>query len=91
MDDEEAYREARRRANAKIGVHIHAAAYIVVNALLFAINLLTSENAWFIWPLMGWAVGLFFHALLVYAFLDGSRIKERMVERELKKISADKQ
>jgi len=89
MDDQEAYRKARKRAAAKMGVHIHAAAYIVVNVLLVAINLITSrEYPWCIWPIMGWGIGLFFHALIVYAFAEGSGIKERMVEKELKRISS---
>ncbi len=89
MDDQEIDKKVRKRVAAKIGVYIHAAAYVVGNLMLVAINLAVSrEHPWFIWPLMGWGVGLFFHAMVVYAFLEGSPIRERMVERELKRISA---
>jgi hypothetical protein len=41
----------------------HLSSYLAVNAFLIAINLLTSRgHFWAIWPLLGWGLGLFFHA-----------------------------
>ena len=49
------------------GVAVHLFVYLTVNALLMFINLTTSpENIWFIWPLLGWGLGLAAHAWLVY-------------------------
>ena len=91
MDNQDIDRKARKRVAAKIGLYIHTAAYVVGNLVLVAINLAVSrDHPWFIWPLMGWGVGLFFHAVVVYALLEGSPIKERMVERELKRLSAER-
>ncbi len=49
------------------GVAVHLFAYLAVNALLMVINLSQSPRSiWFIWPLLGWGLGLAAHAWLVY-------------------------
>ncbi|MDW8076323.1 MAG: 2TM domain-containing protein [Nitrososphaerota archaeon] len=36
--------------------------YVIINALLIFINLYTSPHViWFIWPLLGWGIGLILH------------------------------
>lgn len=86
MEDYDAYRRARRRVDAKIGFFIHAAIYVLVNALLIGINLSTSPNyLWFFWPLGGWGVGMFFHAMSVFLFVEGSAMKQRMIDQELER------
>ena len=86
MENQEAYEKAKKRVEAKIGFYIHLAVYVGVNLLLLIINLTTSpEYLWFKWPLMGWGIGLFFHGLGVFAFSKGEVIKERMIEKEMKK------
>ena len=88
MEKEDGYEGAKKRVEAKIGFYIHLTVYIAVNVLLIVINFLTSrEYLWFKWPLFGWGIGLFFHAMSVFVF-SGRRlthIKERMIEEELKK------
>ncbi|MEM2909762.1 MAG: 2TM domain-containing protein [Nitrososphaerota archaeon] len=40
----------------------HLAAYVIVNVFLVFINLYTYPTAiWFVWPLLGWGIGLAFH------------------------------
>jgi hypothetical protein len=42
----------------------HVTTYIVINAFLFCINLATSPGEWwFIFPLLGWGIGMVFHAV----------------------------
>lgn len=42
----------------------HLASYIIINVFLIFINLYTSpKTIWFIWPLLGWGIGLAFHAV----------------------------
>lgn len=92
MENQEAYEKAKKRVEAKIGFYIHLAAYVVVNILLIISNLLTStQELWFRWPLIGWGIGIFFHALGVFAFTERSSIKERMIEKEMKKEALKKQ
>jgi hypothetical protein len=86
MQDPEAYEKAKKKIEAKIGFYIHLGVYLAVNILLITINLTTStQYLWFKWPLIGWGIGLFFHAFGVFAFSKGLSIKERMIERELEK------
>jgi len=54
-------------------------------------NLITSSQyLWFKWPLIGWGIGVFFHALAVFAFTEGSSIKERMIQKEMQKETLKK-
>lgn len=86
MENQEAYQKAKKRVEAKIGFYVHLAVYVAVNTLLIIINLLTSSQyLWFKWPLMGWGIALFFHALGVFVFSGGSAIKEQMIQKEMKK------
>ena len=86
MENQEAYQRAKRRVEEKIGFFIHLAVYILVNCLLIVINLSTSSQyLWFKWPLIGWGIGVIFHALGVFIFTGGSIIKEHLIEKEMKK------
>ena len=90
MENEETYKRARRRVDAKIGFYIHLAVYVGVNVLLIIINLLTSpQYLWFIWPLIGWGIGVFFHGMATFIFSGRTfrEMKDRMIEEEIKKES----
>ena len=83
MQPTEIDRLARRRAGAKLGFYIHATVFTLVNGGLFWLNQnLTPSYAWHAWPLMGWGIGLAFHALAVFFVASGSSLRERMVEHE---------
>ncbi len=91
MVEEETYQKAKKRVEVKIGFYIHLVLYVGVNILLIIINVTTSTRyLWFKWPLIGWGIGLLFHAVGVFAFSKGLSIKERMIEKELKKESFKK-
>jgi signal transduction histidine kinase len=87
--EEEILRRARRRAAAEAGFYGHLMSYLGVIGFLALINLLTTRYPWFIWPALGWGIGLFSHYMAVF----GSRaIKERYfdpaVEREVRREKA---
>ena len=87
MNNQVSRQTARKMAKAKVEFKIHLINYIAVNSLLAIINLtLTPGYIWFIWPLLGWGIGIILHALRVY-FFGTTSIKERMIERELKKLN----
>jgi hypothetical protein len=91
MENKEAYRKAERRVRAKMGFYIHLCIYIGINLILFFINRETSGLEgyhWFIWPLLGWGIGLFFHFMGVFVFSEG--IKEHMIQRELERLKRKK-
>jgi hypothetical protein len=84
-DDAELHRLAMRRADMKLGFRSHVFVYAIVNAGLAAINLATSPGyLWFVWPLIGWGIGLAAHAAAVY--LDGEHIRERMIAEEYERL-----
>ena len=61
----------------------HFRAYLIVNAVLAAIDFVTSGGTWFFWPLFGWGIGLAFDA--AEAFYPKDRDVERGAQRLLQK------
>ncbi|MFO0670819.1 MAG: 2TM domain-containing protein [Polyangiaceae bacterium] len=53
--------EARVRRSRR-GFVNHLFSYVVVNAALLAMNLFAGGPFWFVWPLIGWGIGMAFHA-----------------------------
>lgn len=80
----EAKAKARARATAIFGFYKHLAAYVIVNLMLFFINLVTTPDYfWCVWPLIGWGVAVAVHAVRVYAFGGEGEIVDRLTEKEL--------
>jgi signal transduction histidine kinase len=78
--EDEVLRRARRRAAAEVGFYGHLMSYLGVMAFLALINLLTTRYPWFVWPALGWGIGLFAHYMAVF----GSRmLRERYFEPAL--------
>ena len=92
MNNQEAYQRAKKRVEAKVGFYRHLTIYIAVCALLILINFSTStEQLWFIQPLMGWGIAVLLHALRVFGFVGESTITEQMIEKEMEKEAYKKQ
>lgn len=75
---------ALKRLEAKREFRQHATAYVVVNIVLVVIWALTSNGGYFwpIWPILGWGIGLAFHAWGTY----GERpITEADIQREMER------
>jgi 2TM domain-containing protein len=84
-DDVELRRLATRRADMKLAFRSHLIAYVIVNAGLVTINLITSSGYfWAIWPIIGWGIGLAAHAVTVYMDAEGAR--DRLIQQELEKL-----
>ncbi len=85
--DPELWEIAKRRASFRS----HLFTYIVINAFLWAIWLLTGNHddkqdyPWPIWSTLGWGIGLFFHFLGAYVYS-----KENSVEREYQRLLRQK-
>jgi hypothetical protein len=65
----------------------HLSTYAIVNLFLFAINFLTSPGQWwFVFPLLGWGLGMIFH---VRAGLSRD-VSQRELARERKRLQAER-
>jgi hypothetical protein len=61
------YHQARQRVLQLKGFYSHLASFVVVITGLVVINLLfTPGYLWFLWPLLGWGIGLLSHAASVF-------------------------
>ena len=85
--NEDLKRIARRRVSARIGLSIHATAYVAVNGFLALVqSQATPQHAWALWPAAGWGIGLAIHAAVVV--LGQSGLRERMEAEELRKLES---
>ena len=65
--DKEKYENAKKRVKELKGFYSHLASYILIISFLCFINFRFSpEHIWFYWPMLGWGIGLFFHAVGVF-------------------------
>ena len=86
MDEQTRYQEAKERVEEIKGFYFHLITYIVINAVLVVINLLTSpEYLWFIWPIIGWGVGLVIHGFSVFGNFLGKSWEERKIKEIMEK------
>ncbi len=84
--DAELRREAKEIAERKLGFYIHLAVYILVNILLVSIWYFTGKGyPWFIFPLVGWGIGVVMHFLATFVFTEREYL-DRMAEKEYKKL-----
>lgn len=92
MNNQEAYKRAKKRVETKVGFYRHLTTYIAVCVLLIIINFSTStEYLWFIWPVMGWGFAVLLHALRAFAFPGDTDVTERMIMEEMEKEAFRKQ
>jgi len=70
------------KEEARRGFIIHLVVYILVNAMLTAINLIyTIKVLWFFYPLIGWGIGLTIHFLGAMRWLE-NRLKDKEARAE---------
>lgn len=84
-DHDHLERLARRRAGAKMGWYIHAFVYVLVNLLLILLAVSRGQN-WYVYPLLGWGLGLLIHGAVVFLVAPGGGLYNRLLERERKSL-----
>ena len=86
MSEEAIYEEAKKRVQAKKDFYKHLAVYICVNIFLIIIWAFPAGGGfpWFIFPLVGWGIGLLFHGLGVFVF--DRKSNKAAIEKEAEKI-----
>jgi 2TM domain len=68
---------------ARRGFLIHAAIYVAVQAALVTINLVVAPDfLWFLFPLIGWGIGLTMHYLFGFRWVEReTRRHQELVEQ----------
>ena len=85
--DDELRQRAVYRLKKKAEFRSHLTSYALVNAALVVIWALTSGPGsyfWPIWPILGWGVGIGFHAWETYG--HRSEISEDQIRREMDRL-----
>lgn len=88
VTDNDVRAEAVERLEKKREFRVHLAAYLIVNAGLWAVwaIILATTDSWFPWPsfvVVGWGIGLALHAWDVYG---NKPFTEEEIEREAARI-----
>lgn len=83
--EDKKYQIAKRKVQGIKRFYIHLTTYLLVNVLLFLINITTSPNhLWFYWPLFGWGIGIVVNAVYVFGF--GYWLGSDWEEKKIKEI-----
>lgn len=61
----------------------HVLSYVIINSFLTALNIMTGGGNWFVYPLLGWGIGLAFDT--ASTFWPDEKLVERGAERILRK------
>ena len=88
ISEKELREEAKLRAEVKLGFYIHVAVYSGVNVMLFFIWWFTGGYPWFVFPLLGWGVGLLAHYLQAFAQIS---VTDRLAEKEYQRLKEAQQ
>lgn len=65
--EEEKFLRAKKKVDNLKGFYYNLLSYCLVIPFLIFINLMTSrEHYWFFYPMIGWGIGIAFHAFEVY-------------------------
>lgn len=78
-----AYVKAKERVDQLKGFYGNLISYCCVIPVLVAINVNTTDFQWFWFPVLGWGMGLTFHAIEVFGY--GKNWEERKIQEILKK------
>ncbi len=87
------YRKAVKRVKKVKGFYSHFATWLVFSAFFFILNITTSRgDIWFIYPSLGWGIGVIMHALAVFGLpMLGKDWEERLMEREMDRINREEE
>lgn len=82
-NDFERYQRAKKQVEEIKGFYGHLASFVFVMAILIYINLRYSpQYLWFLWPILGWGIGLIFHGMKAFNYTPflGKNWEERKLK-----------
>jgi hypothetical protein len=84
MNEEERYRQAKKRVEELKGFYGHLGVYLIFVAAAIAVWAITGATGWYFWPLAMWGIGLALHAMTV--FVTEGRLGRAWEERKLREL-----
>jgi two-component sensor histidine kinase len=95
----DAYFNAKKRVKQMREFYGHLGTYVIVNVFLMLLNLVTGpKNLWFIFPMLGWGIGLASHAFSVFGpalwfgqAWEEKKISELLAKEQIRTLSSEKQ
>jgi len=91
--EEQKYIRAKKKVDEIKGFYWNLVSYCLVIPFLIFVNLMTSPGYhWFWWPMLGWGIGMVFHAYGVFGknILFGTDWEERKIREFMDKDSNNK-
>ena len=89
MTDTDRYQMATKQVRKLKEFWIHLAAYVVVNAGLVTLNLVTQpDKLWVHWVLLGWGAGLLLNAFQVFGGGVAKNWEEKKIQEFVKRDEA---
>ncbi|WP_395066954.1 2TM domain-containing protein [Flavobacterium sp.] len=86
--EEDRYYQAKKRVEEIKGFYGNLIAYIIFNIFFLVLNIMTSPGElWFFWPLLGWGIGVLFHAMKVFNYSPflGKNWEEKKINELMEK------
>lgn len=83
-----AYKRAKKQAREIRSFYINLTCYSIIIPILIIINLtFTPDNYWFLFSMIGWGTGLFFHSMSAFNWMPflGSNWEEKKMKQILEK------
>ncbi|MBI5610627.1 MAG: 2TM domain-containing protein [Deltaproteobacteria bacterium] len=81
----------QEKAKARRGLANHLQAFVLINAGLFAVNVLVGAPWWFQWPLLAWGLGAVAHLLALARTGDEVWLARAEEQRTLARRKAERQ
>ena len=88
INKESKFLRAKEKVKELKEFYTHCIVYICVISFLVILNLLVSPGyLWFIFPMIGWGIGVFFHGVSVFKteFLFGKKWEEQKIKEYMDK------
>lgn len=88
---DEEYKAAKKRVEEVQGFYWNLTSYVVVNAFLTFLDFQDNGSYdWAYWPLIGWGIGITFHAIEVFGLFNSTHWKDDMIRKELEKRKTER-
>lgn len=94
-NEDKLYKKAKHRVHEKMHFYKHLYSYIIVNVILFLINLFGNWGNWsdpwswwFLWVTFFWGIGLISHFLRTFVFYNkfDNNWEEEKIQEEMRKM-----